>query len=142
MLRIVVSVCSLVCLVVAAPTVHLLQPEADQYGQNTEQPLIIEPVAVTMKPLVETTYVDPVNWNYQQAIETAIRQPAERQPTLFYPPTYMHHYNGYQQQPLYGQQWPWPQSALPQQPIMQPSSTNVLPCSQNRHIGGYQQHGY
>lgn len=97
-----------------------------------------------MKPLVETTYVDPVNVNYQQPIAaTANQQPVQQQPSYYYPQTYTNPYNypGYQQQPSYAYQLQWPYAALPQQPIIQPPNTNVLPCSQNRPDGGYQQHG-
>lgn len=143
MLRLVIGLCSLAYLSAAAPTVHLLQPSNDQYEYNTELPLIIEPVPVTMKPLVETTYVDPVNVDYQQSIPTANQQPVQ-----YYPPTYntnhmnAYNYPGYHQQPSYNYQWQWPYAALPQQPIVQTPNTNVLPCSHNRHFGGYQQHGY
>lgn len=123
---------------------HLFQPSSEQYEDNAELPLFIEPVAVTMKPLVETTYVDPVNVNYPQPIATANQQPVQQQPSYNYPPTYTYNLPGYQQQPSYGYQWQWPYQAqaLPQQPVVQPPNTNVLPCSQSRHAGGYQQHGY
>lgn len=146
MLRIVIGLCSFACLAVAAPTVHLFKPSTDGYEYNTELPLIIEPVAVTMKPLVETSYVDPVSVNYHQPMATANQQPVQQQPTYYYPPTYMHqtpyHLPGYQQQPSYDYQWQWPYPGLQQQPIIQPPNTNVLPCARNRHVGGYQQHGY
>ncbi|XP_065079389.1 uncharacterized protein LOC135702290 [Ochlerotatus camptorhynchus] len=144
MLRIVIVLCSFTCLALAAPTVHLFQPSPDGYEDNTELPLIIEPVAVTMNPLVETSYVDPVNVNYYQPMATANQQPVQQQPSYYYPPTYLNTYNlpGYQQQPSYDYQWQGLQPIPRQQPMFQPPNTNVLPWSQTRHVGGYQQHGY
>ncbi|XP_058454069.1 uncharacterized protein LOC131432047 [Malaya genurostris] len=172
--------CWIVSCSVAAPTVHLIKPENNEYIPEspsyiqTDSPQLVDPIwmTVTMKPLVKTTVVEPINKSDQPSLETVSQSTAPQQPS-YYP--YYHQlqtvpnlqqpypYNTpqYQYQPGFPFQW----SSLAAQPLVaQPllasqlypfplqqlsggltssSSSNAQPCDDGgRNIGGYQQHGY
>nr|XP_029733430.1 uncharacterized protein LOC115269159 [Aedes albopictus] len=166
MLRFVIVLCSVISWVYTAPTVHLGESDSDVYGYSTELPLIIDPIVVTTKPIVETSYVNPVTMDSIPWTATTAQQPAYQQPQppfqhhhqahqpqqpqqphqpqiqyYFYQPRYPYNMHPYQVQPAHGYQW---QNTVPlQQPVIQPENTNVLPCTNPyHHSGGYQQYGY
>ncbi|XP_062564795.1 uncharacterized protein LOC134227393 [Armigeres subalbatus] len=166
MLRFVIGLCSILCLVSGAPTVHLGEShDTDTYEYRTELPFTTDPIVVTRRPLVSTSYVNPINMNNYPTITPTVQQPAQQlpqhphqpqkphllhqpqpqQPQLqyFYTHFPLHPYTNpsYQMQPGFGYQW---QDTIqqPQYPVLQPMNTNVLPCTHSAHNGGYQQFGY
>lgn len=120
---------------------------------------MLPPITRTRRPLIETPYVDPNYFNYNQPTTTVhppvfqqpesypqlpqfssnqppVFQQPESQPQLpqvqyhYYQPYNMHPYHV---QPSFGYQW---------QNTVQPANTNVVPCTNPQHYGGYQQYGY
>ncbi|XP_055639070.1 uncharacterized protein LOC129777045 [Toxorhynchites rutilus septentrionalis] len=158
--------CFIISCALAAPTVHLIKPNdedfsAGQADYQTDAPDIVDPtwMTVTMKPIVKTTVLDPVSQNYLPPMGSSGQHPSSQQPTIYpyhYPnaapgvttANHLYPYNIPHYQPNYPLQWTQ-QTSVPLSlhsaqfyPSIQQAGGIAQPCFGTHSVGGYQQQGY